>query len=155
MAARSIAGQRGRTDRHLCCRHSTDNSGYLFIYFYYYFLIPLFAYSLCSQTSLVALDTWIGPLTSQHIFQHDPLPTYQQLWAIKSCQSAATTCFLQSPRPLSCRYLCAVIQRRAWHAVPAASGMFHLLQLSLLTCSHVTSRGDSGCCSTHTEGASV
>lgn len=66
---------------------------------------------------------------------HDPSAHPPTGTGIKSFQSATTTWFFHSPKPLSHRYLCAVTQQRAWHRVPAASGMFHPLQLRLLTCS--------------------
>lgn len=102
------------------------------IFFLLYFLIPLFAYSLHSQMGLVALDTWIGPFTSQHIFQHDTpahllISTRNQ--KLPKCNHHL---FFSTPQNHSC-YLCVVTHQQAWHTVP--SGTFHSLQLRLLTSS--------------------
>lgn len=115
----------------LPAQHCQLRAGFPF-FFILYFLIPLFAYSPRSQTSLVALDTWIGPFAS-HLPPRPPLPCPPtNSNGVSEASNVQTPPGFSTPRNHSS---VAAVQRRAWHRAPAASGMFHPLQLRLLTCS--------------------
>lgn len=135
MAARSIAGQRGRTDRHLCCRHSTDNSGYLFIYFLLLFSYPTLRLQPVQPDKLSCL----GHLDrTTHITAHLParppahLPTVMGNQKLPKCSHHL---FSPVPKtPLMSLPLChnsaaslAHGARSIWHVSPAPAQPPHVL----------------------------